>query len=234
MGWHRAIKKTIYTLNIGDYAPEITALTYPLMEAYAKKIGAEFYIIRERKLPEWDIDFEKMQIFELGRQMGNDWNIFFDSDTLIHPDLMDITQHLPKDTVAQNDHDIADNRFVYDAYFLRDGRHIGSAGWFNIASDWCLDLWHPLEDLTPEEAYSRIHLTQLEANGGIFDKRHLITDYALSRNIARFGLKYTTLRKILQELGYQNPLFLWHMYNVSDEAKLEMMKGILRTWGVLK
>jgi hypothetical protein len=33
--WSRPIKKTIYTLNIGDYAPEICALTYPLMRAYA-------------------------------------------------------------------------------------------------------------------------------------------------------------------------------------------------------
>ncbi|HWB97853.1 MAG TPA: hypothetical protein VG672_14160 [Bryobacteraceae bacterium] len=50
--WSRPIKKTVYTLNIGDYAPEICALTYPLMEAYARKIGADFHVIRERKFPD--------------------------------------------------------------------------------------------------------------------------------------------------------------------------------------
>ena len=27
--WYKPVKKTVYTLNIGDYAPEICALTYP-------------------------------------------------------------------------------------------------------------------------------------------------------------------------------------------------------------
>lgn len=57
--WSKPVKKTIYTLNIGDYAPEICALTYPLMQAYARKIGAEFHVIRERKFPDWPLDYEQ-------------------------------------------------------------------------------------------------------------------------------------------------------------------------------
>ena len=102
-GWSRPVKKTIYTLNIGDYAPEICALTYPLIQAYARKIGADFHVIRERKFPEWPIVYEKLQIYELGRKHGNDWNIFVDSDTLINPEMFDVTEHLHKDTVSIQD-----------------------------------------------------------------------------------------------------------------------------------
>ncbi len=36
----------MFTLNIGDYEPEITALA---LEQYADKIGADFCVIIERK-----------------------------------------------------------------------------------------------------------------------------------------------------------------------------------------
>jgi hypothetical protein len=89
--WSKDIKKTIYTLNIDDYAPEICALTYPLIQAYARKIGADFQVIRERKFPDWPVVYEKLQIHELGQRDSNDWNIYIDSDTLINPEMFDIT-----------------------------------------------------------------------------------------------------------------------------------------------
>ena len=61
VSWSKPVKNTIYTLNIGNYAPEICALTYPLMEAYARKIGADFYIIRDKKYPEWPVVYEKLR-----------------------------------------------------------------------------------------------------------------------------------------------------------------------------
>ena len=73
------MKKTVYLLNIGDYEPEITSLTYPYISRYASKIGAAVHLITERKFPEWPITYEKLQIYELGRQHGNDWNIYIDS-----------------------------------------------------------------------------------------------------------------------------------------------------------
>ena len=85
------IKKTLYTLNIGDYAPEIRALTFPLLRGWADKIGADFHVIEERKFPDWPIVYEKLQIYELGQ--GNDWNIFADADTLVHPEMFDVTEH---------------------------------------------------------------------------------------------------------------------------------------------
>jgi hypothetical protein len=233
--WSKPIKKTIYTLNVGDYAPEICALTYPLLQAYARKISADFYVIRERKFPDWPMDYEKLQIHDLAREHGNDWNIYIDSDTLVSPEMFDVTDHMSKDTICHNGKDMAGIRWTYDQYFRRDGRHIGSCNWFAIASDWCLDLWRPLDDLTLEQAVANIHITIGERNSGCCDTPHLISDYTLSRNIARFGLKVDTVIDLCGRLGWRLPTgqplspFLFHKYAITNEEKVREMLTILST-----
>jgi hypothetical protein len=232
--WSKPIRKTIYTLNIGDYAPEICALTYPLIQAYARKIGAEFHVIRERKFPDWPVVYEKLQIHELGMN-GNDWNIYIDSDALVSPEMFDITDYLHKDTICHNGRDMAGIRWKYDQYFRRDGRHVGSCNWFTVASDWCLDLWRPLDDLTLEQALDNINITIGERNSGLCQTEHLIDDYTLSRNIARFGLKVQTVHDICGQLGWRAPNgqpvspFLYHKYTISNEQKVREMLAILST-----
>ena len=203
--WEKPIKKTIYTLNIGNYEPVIRALTFPLLQAYAAKIGADLHVITERKFPFWPITYEKLQVHELAKRHNNDWSIFFDADVLINPECFDFTDHLTKDTVAHNGKDMAGVRWKMDQYFRRDGRMVGSCNWLAIASDWCLDLWRPLDDLTPEQALARINVTINEHNSGECKREHLIDDFTLSRNIARFGLKYTTITEICGKLGWVAP-----------------------------
>ena len=272
------MRKAVWTLNAGgDYAPEITTLTYPLLKQYAFKIKADFNIITQRKWPSWPVVYEKLQIFELGK--NNDWNIYIDSDALIHPDMFDVTDHLGKDTVCHNAQDMAGNRWRYDRYFRRDGRHIGSCNWFAVASDWCIDLWHPL-DITLEEAVGNIFPTVSElapvayaicpggepqkddkgnpmllpnstsyarCPGGEFlrDEKgncirtpkevitpgHLIDDYTLSRNIAKYGLKFTNIRSIKQRIGDQGDYF-WHLYQIPIAEKVRLMKEVLDKWGI--
>jgi hypothetical protein len=222
------MKKTIFLLNIDNYAPEITALTYPLIERYARKIGAGVHTITERKYPKYPPVYEKMQIYDLGREMGNDWNIYIDSDALVHPDMFDVTEFIRKDTVCHNGQDMANNRWRYDGYFQRDGRHIGSCNWLAFASDWCLDLWHPLT-IPYEVALEQIFPIQSELNT-VITRDHLIDDYTLSRNIARFGLKFRTVIDIVQEQGGGN--YLWHVYTVGVKEKAEMIKNLLCVWGV--
>lgn len=248
------MKKTVFLLNIGNYAPEITALTYPLIRRWAKKIGAGIHIISERKFPGWDLDYEKLQIYDLGRDMGNDWNIYLDSDALIHPETPDWTEYLGRETVAHNGTDFASIRWQYDDYFRRDGRNIGSCNWNTIASSWCLDLWRPLDDLTPEQAYERIFPTvnetcafefkldkegQPERDGkgqyiqfpkAVVKGEHLVSDYALSRNIARFGLKVTTLNEVSKKLAFDQSEWYWHDYTHTIEQKYRMMRDVLVRW----
>jgi hypothetical protein len=222
------MKKTIFLLNVDNFAPEITALTYPLIERYAKKIGAGIHMITERKFPLYPPVYEKMQIFDLGKEMENDWNIYIDSDTLVHPDMFDITEFIKKDTVCHNGQDMANNRWRYDGYFRRDGRHIGSCNWLAVASDWCLDLWHPLT-IPYGVALEQIFPIQNELNT-VITRDHLIDDYTLSRNIARFGLKFRTVIDIINEQGGGN--YLWHVYTVGIKEKVEMMKNLLCVWEV--
>ena len=196
---------------------------------YAKRIGAEFFLITERKYPEWPILFERLQIYELAERRDDDWSIHIDSDTLVHPECIDFTEHLPRDMVAHNGSDFANIRFDYDRFFRRDGRNIGSCHWLGIASSWCRELWKPPDDLTPEIAIAAIHPTVIEAAAGIMPE-HLIDDYLISRNIARFGLKFTTLIQLLDGLGIGNSNFFWHEYVISEVEKVEHLAQRIKDW----
>jgi hypothetical protein len=233
--YDKGAKKVIYTLNIDNYAPEVVEITRPLLLAYADKIGAAVVDITERKLTVNNIFepvYEKMQIYELAQELEADWNIYIDSDALIHPDFFDPTLHLRKDTVCHNGSDFACHRWKYDRFFKRDGRHIGSCNWFTMASDLCIELWHPIDDMTPAEAVSNIYPTTGEVNGGT-TPGHLIDDYTLSRNIAKYGLKFETMINICKRAGYKDGnTFLFHLYNVPIEYKAAEMKKVLKMWGV--
>lgn len=233
------MNKTIYLLNIGDYAPDLTRLTYPTIYDYATKIGAEVETIFERKFHRWPLTYEKLQIHDLAKTRGDDWAMYIDSDTLIHPELPDVTELIPRDTICHNALDWAPIRWTLDNYFRRDGRMIGSANWFALASSWCLDLWRPLDDLTPEEAIANINLTMPERK--YMKPEHLIDDYALSRNIARFGLKVTTLSKLWSDGGLIvpgpegrpiGPEFFWHEYTMDLETKIKSVKETMEKWGI--
>jgi hypothetical protein len=222
----KKIKKTIYVLNINNYGPALTKLTYPFIEFYADKIGADVYTITERKFPDMPVTYEKLQIYELAKKHGNDWNIYIDSDTLVNPILPDVTQMIPKDTVMHWGEDSALIRWRYDEYFMRDGRNISSCNWFTVASDWCVDLWKPIDDLTLQEILENIQPTSLELELGI-TKEHLIDDYTLSRNIAKFGLKHQTIKKLREKFNIVDN-FLYHTYEKSLKEKTESILNIIK------
>jgi hypothetical protein len=228
--WNKKIKKTLFTLCVNNYAPEITAITFPLMARYAKKIGADFHIIRDRKFPDFPPVYEKLQIYTLGQEMENDWNLFIDADAVVNPTMPDVTTFVQKDTVLHNGNDFASVRWRYDRYFMRDGRNIGSCNWFTLASDWCIDLWHPLDDLTLTEAANNIFPVISEENSGVMDPTHLIDDYTLSRNIAKYGLKFDTFMNIQNRRWNGMQGFLFHLYAIPEAEKLVRMQQVLKEW----
>lgn len=221
------IKKAIFTLNIGNYAPEITKLTYPFLKRYADKIGAEFVEIKERKFPDFPLLYEKMQIYELGKD--NDWNIYIDSDCLVHPDLFDITEILPENTVLNYGVDFANMRFKYDDYFRRDGRNIGSGNFLTVASHLCREIWEPLDDMTAEEALKNITIAHFEELAG-HEQGYNIDDYAISRNIAKYGFKFKTFLALLNEINRPNDEYFAHNHSINEEEKLEFLKKTLEGW----
>ena len=80
------MKKILVTLDI-NYPKEITDLTFPCMEQYAKNIGAEFLILKERKFPHLPITQEKFQLYDI----DSDYIIFLDADALINPNSFDFS-----------------------------------------------------------------------------------------------------------------------------------------------
>lgn len=220
------MKKTLYTLNINNFMPELTEVTFKWMDIYAKKIGAKFEIITERKFPDMPPNYEKFQIYELNKKNGDDWSIFFDADAIIHPDCVDWTIFTGKDTVIGYDKDFANIRWRYDKYFERDGRNIGCGTWFMAVSDLTSDLWHPLEDMTYEEALSNVIPVVNERVDIGLKPEHLIDDYLTSRNVAKYGLKFETVNNIVAK--YKLPeYFLYHNYTMSKEEKTLFIKNLV-------
>ena len=233
--------KTIYLLDINHYAPEITALTRPFLLHYAKRIGADVCVI-DKPVFGWGVTYEKLQIYKLARERGSDWNLFIDSDALIHPDCPDFTLYLPMGVVAFHSSDVSHIRFRPDEYAYRDGRFIAPGNWFTIGSRLCLDLWRPLE-MSAEEAVSRITPTAEETHFGI-TAEHLVDDFALAHNIARFGLRFKSFEEIYKEhnLGAARIYreadkefrsdFLFHQYTVSQSEKVIAIKKRITEWRV--
>lgn len=229
--WQKNIKRTVFTLNLNpDRYKDITDITYPLMKKFCHKIGAEFYEITERKFPDYPPSYEKVQVYKLGQDMQNDWNIFFDCDTLINPNTPDFTLYIPRDHCAHNAHDPAFLRWKFDRFLHRDGRNIGSCTWCCIASDYTIELFKPCYDLTLKEIESNIFPLQSEIITNMVPPIRLIEDYIFSRNIAKYGLKFTNLLTVFGNLGFQQQDFFHHMYATPIEEKVIRMKETLKRW----
>ena len=185
------MRKLIHVVNINDFFPELFALTYPTIRSYAERNGYMINIITERKFPDYPINYEKMQVYEDGKDA--DVNILCDADMLIHPEFPEVTEFLKRDSIAFNDNYNISWKYHVDRirYFMRDGRDVGIATNFVVSSDWTHDVWEPLslsqkdiEDLAKKE----------NTDTGGADGRgwgHYADEFALSYNMAKYGLKYT-------------------------------------------
>ena len=224
------MNKTLYTLNIGAFEPAITALTFPLLRNYARKIGAEFVVITERRFPGWPIPVEKLQIHRLADERCDQWSYFFDADALIHPDFFDPIEHVDKATAMHAALDLSTTRFVPDRYFRRAKSMRSPGNWCAIASDWCRDLWEPPTDITLQECLSRINPTTFEA-GRQITREHLVDDFLVARNAAKYGLHVETLMDLCDRLK-EPRRYLHHAYAVSGDEKLDQIKRVLKQWEV--
>ena len=215
------MKKLLVTLDI-NYTKEITDITYPYMKSYADKIDAEFKVITERKFEDQPVNIEKFQLYELSKDY--DWTIFIDADALIHPNCPDVTEVYGKDNVIFNNYDLYLLRFKPNNYTRRDKRNIGACSWFTVFSDWNRHLWKPYENA--REYVNQIYPIHKEINFG-YSSEHILDDYLVSRNIAKYGLKVKT---VLHDMfsSYPNdgyPLFFIHQYSISQQEKIEYLKN---------
>tara|TARA_Y100000033_G_scaffold50633_1_gene61677 strand:+ start:1813 stop:2439 length:627 start_codon:yes stop_codon:yes gene_type:complete len=171
------MKKILHLVNIGDFFPELFSLSFPTVQAYAERCGYEINLITERKFPEFHINYEKMQVWEDGKDA--DVNLLVDADVLIHPHFPDVKDIVPPHHIAFNDNYNASSKFNLNDYFLRDGRDVGIASNFVVSYRSTHDLWRPLE-ITPDEG-RRI----------TFVREGDIDEYCISQNMSKYGLRYT-------------------------------------------
>jgi len=222
------MKKLVVSLNIGNYAPKIRKICTPYARYWAKKIGADFKWITKPKFNRTP-NYEKFQIYEMSKKY--DWTFFIDADLLIPIDWIDPTEFLEKDCVLFNDTDFANHRFRYDHCFRRSHSNYGATTWFCAFSDWTRDAWRPMElqdDMTWKKAIENIRPIQIEKNFGI-DREHIVDDYLVSRNIAKYGLKVKTLKRdIYPALGLSPSLN--HLFLDSIENKQRFLKNVVDVW----
>ena len=225
------MSKTIFLLNIGKYVPKITKITYPLIEYYADKIGADIVKITKRKYPDFPITYEKFQIYDLA---SSEWNIYIDSDTCILPEFYDLTPFMDKSVTYFPNTNVAPSRYRVDKYFLRSNSLFSAPTSFVYTSDWCMDTWKPVDDLTLEEIKYNIYRVprDFEDNklcDNRFDLVYTIDDYIVSRNIAKYGLKTDNIRSIYKKLYTHTNLDYFQKYaGESIEKKYE--KLIVYLW----
>ena len=215
------MKKALVTFDI-NYDKRITDITIPFMENYSKKIGAEFIVIKEKKINQ-PVICEKFQLYELSKNY--DWTICIDCDALIHPNCPDFTEIVGKETVIFNSVDFYPIRFKHNNYTRRDGRNIGASPWLTIFSDWNRHLWEPFDN--PEKYLDDINLTVRERNFG-YKPEHILSDYLVSRNIAKYGLKVKTIFKDLLDSFPSHPskgipLFFLHEYCITQDQKIDFL-----------
>jgi len=82
--------------------------------------------------------------------------------------------------------------------------------------------------MTPEEAVGAISPTAEEVRSGVIEPAHLIDDYLRSRNVARFGLKHTTIKELEKQVFPDGgTYFYWHAYLIPIDEKVRQMRDLL-------
>ena len=223
------MRKLIHVVNINDFFPELFALTYPTIRSYAERNGYMINMITERKFPDYPINYEKLQVYEDGKNA--EVNILCDADMLIHPEFPDVTEFLKRDSIAFNDNYNISWKYHVDRirYFMRDGRDVGIATNFVVSSDWTHDVWKPLplsqkdiEDLAKKEATEGDNDPTQRGWG------HYADEFALSYNMAKYGLKYTG---VTWE-DWMRP-WLVHTGTGDKNEALQMARDTLEKWSKL-
>ena len=88
----------VLTISIGDVYERMKVLTHPSIEAYAKRIGADFLCIDEKTISETTPHWEKFQIVALLEKY--DRIIYLDTDILVRDDCDNLFDIIPEDCLG--------------------------------------------------------------------------------------------------------------------------------------
>lgn len=88
----------VVTICIGNNYKEIFELTKPTIEAYAKKINADFICIDKQMVSQTSPHFEKFQIYYLLEKY--DRIIYIDADAIVREDCPNLLEIVPENAIA--------------------------------------------------------------------------------------------------------------------------------------
>lgn len=90
----RTSDRCVLTIAIGPDGESLHALSGPSQRAYAKKIGADYQVIRGRTQAENMVCFEKFRIGDYARAYP-EGTVYLDADVFVMPDAPDILDAVP-------------------------------------------------------------------------------------------------------------------------------------------
>lgn len=208
------MKKIIHCVYINDYFPELWHYTLPTIKLYANRIGAELNLITERKYLDWHINYEKMQVWDDGKDA--DLNFLVDADVLIHPYFPDISEIMPPNCVGFQESYNASRKYKLNDAFIRDGRDIGVVSNVVASGKTTHCFWEPL-NITPEEGKEITIVREGD-----------IDEYNLSYNLAKYGLKYCGITWEDWQREY-----LIHIGTEDRQQSLKFAETIITQWNKL-
>lgn len=220
------MRKLLHVVNINNFFPELFVLTYPTIKAYAEKHGFIINLITERKFPDYPINYEKLQVYEDGKDV--ELNMLCDADMLIHPHFPDVQSFLSPLAVAFNDNYNISHKYDVDRikYFVRDGRDVGIATNLVVSSRLTHDIWEPLSYSPKEiEDFAKKESTEGVNNPSQRGWGHYADEFALSFNLAKYGLKYQGICP----KDWQRP-YIVHVGTGDKEKSLKLAKETLEQW----
>lgn len=166
--------KKVFVLNINNYMPELCAITMPTINRYAEKIGVKLEIVSDRKYPEWPVTYEKMQLYDLAKEL--EWAILIDADTVILKDMPDVT-NISNNIIGIHMAYDSDKILPSNYDFIQDRRNVGVATNFMVVPHACHEIWTP-----SDEGVENV-LRRLRCHG---TQPHIIDEYCISTNLARY------------------------------------------------
>lgn len=188
------MKIELFVVDI-DYSQEISSLTLPGLEAYANFIGAKFTRITTRRFPTYPISYEKMQVYESGKD--NDWNILLDCDMLIKEGMYNVIDLIPDDTYIG----------TWQSYwepnlYNNRGIDITVAANFLVVPKRCHNIFKPLDVVEKPELWLK--------------EMSKIDEFCLSLNRQNYGYKLTGI-----ELPNSYNRLFKHLNISTDKVELE-------------
>lgn len=207
------MKICVHVVNIDNYYPELFNLCIKTVERFCNNHNFNLNIITKRKWPKWPILTEKLQVYDYG--LDYDWNLLIDADILVHPNTYNPFKYFDPREVGNKDEYKANMQLRLDKYFIRDGRNLGLSGCVLATSRLTHDLWEFPTDLSKDEIINNI-----------LQERKIVDEYVISRNLAKYSLKYRELFPVKDyDLLYHLGSYAQDENKILDLAKEWMKKN---------